>query len=356
MHYLRLLMVALVTLAAASGRAATITDADAPVEVAVHGLVKTQAWGAAIEGAPAQYDAGIIFGRIGASADVARVGHAEVMVEAASGTAQLLDAWVALRPFDGASIRIGRFKPAASLEFLGSAAALPFRRRADMLTLVPNRMQGIELGYARPIGERAIDVRVGAFTAGYEGARIWIIGGAQVVVAEGLTLHGGFAMAANDRYVLEGVDAEPFTTIVLDAGLQWRRGDWWVLAEGASGFPGGDSISVLRSTYDVMPDHLDFRWSETPGGIWGVYSHVSWRGLRAGDAALGPSVGLDHLRMDDLYDEARREPQLHSTTLRAAFGAWWLGDAVRATLEYNREWRGMTPDRHIVAAVLQASF
>ncbi len=356
MHYLRLLMVALVTFAAAPGHAVTVTGDDAPVAVAVHGLVKTQAWGAAIEDAPAQYDASIIFGRIGATADVPRVGHAEVMIEAASGTAQLLDGWVALRPFSGASVRIGRFKPAASLEFLGSAAALPFRRRADMLTLLPNRMQGVELGYTRPIGERAIDVRVGAFTAGYQGARVWIIGGAQVVLAEGLTLHGGFAVAANDRYVLEGVDAEPFTTNVLDAGLQLRRGDWWVLAESAFGFSGGKTVSVLRSMDDVMADHLDFRWSESPGGLWGAYSHVSWRGLRAGEATLGPSVGVDHVRMDDQNDEARRESQQHSTTLRAAFGAWWLGDAVRATLEYNREWRGMAADRHVVAAVLQASF
>lgn len=322
MQRLRVLMLAVVTLFSTAAHAVTVTDDDAPVDVTVSGLIKSDVNVSGSADEAASYDARLIFARIGATARVGTWGGAHVLLDGARGSVSMLDAWAELTATEHLTLRVGQFKLPTSQELLDSAAALPFRRRMAPLALVATRIPGAELAHRRALGDVATDVRIGAFVPEPGENAAWLAGRARFDHSSGVGLHIGFGQRIGD----EAPNSFPESFVqdgVIDVALMLRRGDWWVHVESIIGYDG--------------------RRDDDPGT--GTYAHVLWRAATVGATTLAPVLGFEHLNLGE-----------ERVNLLGGLGAYWLDDHLRATLEGHIESVGSEASSWLTAFVVQASF
>lgn len=107
----------------------------------------------------------ISMARFGGRVEYEHYGDVFAQIDAADGTARLLDARVTIEAVPWLKIRAGRFKTSTSAEYLIPQPVLPFVNRALLVDWTPRRQVGVE-AVLSPTESRHLDLQVGIFNAG----------------------------------------------------------------------------------------------------------------------------------------------------------------------------------------------
>ncbi len=280
--------------------------------------------------------------RLVAGVDHADLGNGFIQIDAASGEARLLDAFVHLRPVgDEIAIRVGVYRLPTTLDFLVGIPAIPFRNRSLIVSRTHPRLLGAELFSDLDFGEFDLVWRVGFFEA--TGAERLLLpdGRGNFLSAHvgpkwdwGLSLHLsylGLVVGDNDLIPDPEFADEPEPPFiqpvtdphVIDVGIAYRDAIWDLTLEGL----------VLPNEAD-QSDVLD----------WGAYAHVT-RNMPIGRFRWAPGLRYGVLSDDEVLT--------HRVTVGASF--FFAGHNLKLMPNYEL----IIDDgelAHVGSATLQAAF
>jgi len=244
---------------------------------------------------------------LGAKASYEDVVVGGVLYQFAKGRADLLDAYLKVKPTSFLSFQAGRFKTPVSLEFNIPAGSLVFHRRASLSKIVPLRASGLNANASYTLG----GVKLGLDLGGWLGNGVDLDSGVDTGVMAtarasaafpiGLRLH---AAVADHFFSSQSVmhDDATHQEAVLDLAAAWAQGGWSAHAEGAV---------VLSEQEGPRP--------------YGLYGYVAHKWDLGEWPDIEPAVAYDQIRTGDAVG--------HFGTV--AVNAYFMGNDLVASVDYQ---------------------
>lgn len=245
-----------------------------------------------------------------------------VQLEGASGDAQLLDLVAQIDGLPLVTVRAGKFKAPASLEYLIAGPSHPFVNRALLVGLVPTRRLGVELVTHSGSG---FEGQVGFFrpaaSSGPDSGRELIVGRMVSTAVPGVTFHASCTEVVGD---------EPDAMAAADGIVHTRVADVAVAYADERLFAHAEIALVAESALE-----------ENPLGL------TAWVGYNFG-GAVPPEivVGYDAIQSGDIRDQRAR----------AGLNLYFWGERLVNTWNYELILNDGSDAGHAVYGQLQAGF
>lgn len=209
-------------------------------------------------------------------------GKGYVRIEGNSGTFEVVDVYVQLKPLDLLHVKAGFYRRPTTAEYLVSASKIPFVQRSMLRALNEERLPGVELLSTIPIGTMDLDLRLGWFAPAPEeiallpeGEGNYVSGRVGLNFESGLAFHFayfGLVLADND---LVASPDDPMGALIQPAP-----------------YPHTLDFAVLYWTdqWNLQAEVLLSPNSESEELNWGAYVHGLYRFPIYKEVELGPGA------------------------------------------------------------------
>ncbi len=254
----------------------------------------------------------ISMARFGGRISYEHYGDVFAQIDAADGTARLLDARVTIEPAPWFKLRAGRFKTSTSAEYLIPAPLMPFVNRALLVDWTPKRKVGVE-AVVSPLDDRHLDLQVGIFNVGeleaQEGDGELLVTRLRWEPVHDLQFHLSWTdHLANTATAHHDPELHFTHDQLIDAAVEWDHNGWSAHLESLVRLDGGARGPGMSSFASV--GHRFHRPGETVElePVLGV-DHVTELERQADLMALGLNVYVqEHHLVTMLNAEAQRLP------------------------------------------------